>query len=148
MRTIYRSNLSFLAVSMFLFTMVGCGSSAPGNVSGEVKYNGQPLPDGNITFISQVGDKQTVRGKITDGRYSLPGVPVGPVEITVQTIAPSTSTLPPGVKPITPPAGEPQPAPPTGKYVPIPQKYGVPEQSGLKYTVVRGDQTHNIELTR
>src|SRR5438093_4818237 len=104
MRTIQRSCLPFLAVSAFLLAVAGCGrGGGVGNVSGEVKYNGQPLPDGNIAFISTVGEKQAIRGKITDGRYSLTNVPAGPVEVTVQTIPPSTSTLPPGVKPITPP---------------------------------------------
>jgi len=148
MRTIQRSSLSFLAVSTTLLAVLGCGRAGPGNVSGEVKYNGQPLPEGNIAFISTVGEKEAVRGKITDGHYTVTNVPAGPVDITVQTIPPSTATLPPGVKPITPPEGETQPASHPGKYVRIPQKYSIPDQSGLKYTVARGDQTHNIELAR
>ena len=34
-----------------------------------------------------------------------------------------------------------------GTYVEIPRRYYYAEGSGLKYTVQRGDQTHDIELT-
>ena len=35
-----------------------------------------------------------------------------------------------------------------GKYVAIPRKYYDISTSGLKFTVTRGDQTHDIELTK
>src|SRR4051794_30183745 len=78
MRAIYKSSLALLAVSVLLCAAAGCGRRGAGSVHGEVKYQGQPLPDGNIAFLSQVGDKQAVRGKITDGKYSVNGVPAGP----------------------------------------------------------------------
>ncbi len=42
-----------------------------------------------------------------------------------------------------------EPATPTitGTYVPIPEKYRSPDESGLKYTVKTGSQTYDIDLS-
>ena len=39
------------------------------------------------------------------------------------------------------------PPPPPPKPTPIPKKYGDVATSGLKYTVVKGENTYNIELS-
>jgi len=128
--------------------VVGCAGGGKGDVSGQVKFNGQPLPAGAISFISQVGDKQVVNATIQDGKYTVKDIAAGPVLITVATYPPSPPPqLAPGVKPIEGPKGETSAASPPGKYVKIPQKYSLADQSGLTYTVTKGSQEHNIELT-
>lgn len=59
----------------------GCGGK--GKVSGTVTLDGQPLPAGTITFVPSTGPGAA--GKIEDGNYSVTGVPVGKVAVTVET---------------------------------------------------------------
>jgi hypothetical protein len=51
----------------------GCGSSS--TVSGEVRYDGQPVQDGMITFLPADGKGPSVGGPITHGRYTVAGSP-------------------------------------------------------------------------
>ena len=129
----------WLAVLSFAAADMGCGSSKGGaKVSGTVKYQGQPLPSGNVTFFDA---KKEIVGsaEITNGSYSMTGVPPGKVNISV--------TTPPAM-PIDPSNPAPKDmkgeAPVPG--VPIPPQYGNPEQSGLTYDVKPGPQDHPIEL--
>src|SRR5262245_51823297 len=52
----------------------GCGKQL-GEVSGTVSCGGQPLPMATITFLDPEG--RSVSGEVTDGRFSVPDVPVG-----------------------------------------------------------------------
>jgi hypothetical protein len=117
--------------------LTGC-MGGKGNVTGEVKYNGTPLPSGQITFIGQSGEKVVVPGEIKDGKYSLANVPAGPVAITVHTVPPTR----PGRRP----DGTTPPAAPAGAFVKIPSKYAKPSTSGLTFEVKRGENTKNIDL--
>jgi len=137
----------FLTTGLAALVLAGCGGPR-GTVSGQVKYNGQPLPAGEVVFICEAGDKPVVHATIQDGHYSVSGLSVGPAQVTVTTMAPAVqSKLPPGVKPVEPPGGGPAETPAPGKYVPIPPKYGRPDQSGLSCTVKGGSQTYDIDLT-
>jgi hypothetical protein len=138
--------LPLLAVCMAV-TASGCGARRA-TVSGEVKYNGAPLPSGTITFISQAGQKQVAASEIVDGKYTIKGIEPGLAKVTVITLPPSRGGLPPG-------GGKPVEAPSTfsssqqqGKYVPIPRRYGDAEQSGLSYEIKPGSQTKDFELSR
>jgi hypothetical protein len=71
--------LGVLALSVPL--AVGCGGK--GKVSGTVTLDGQPLPAGTITFVPSKGPGAA--GKIEDGKYSVTGVPVGKMTVTVET---------------------------------------------------------------
>jgi len=142
-----RSSLCGLGL-LVVSTVAGCDAGR-GNVSGEVKYNGQPLPSGQITFLSQAGDKKVVTAQIEDGKYTVNDLPAGPAVITVRTTPPPRPAADPGGRAIKPPEGSQEVAPTAaGKYVPIPARYGNPDQSGLNYTVTGGNQTHTVELTR
>jgi hypothetical protein len=124
----------------------GCGARRA-TVSGEVKYNGSPLPSGTITFISQASQNQVAAAEIVDGKYTIKGIEPGPAKVTVVTLPPSKGGLPPR-------GGKPVEAPSTfssshqGKYVPIPRRYGGAEQSGLSYEVKPGSQTKDFDLPR
>jgi hypothetical protein len=131
--------------------LVGCGSGK-GDVSGQVKFKGEPLPSGRVTFVCQAGAKEVFSGEILKGTYTISGIPVGPVKIMVETFQPAPATtlptkipggIPPNIKGMPAP-GAPPPAP--GKYVAIPSRYGNVEKSGLSYTVTAGHQDHDINL--
>ena len=122
---------------VLLVLSAGCGRST-GTVSGKVTFEDQPLGFGTIALICQDGSVSS--GMIRDGTYTIPEVPVGPVEITVRAYPPPRPTM-------TPP-GETRAAaqPPQSEFVPIPERYSDHDQSGLAYTVVPGAQTHDLAL--
>jgi hypothetical protein len=126
-----------LMLSLFALVVAGCGKRM-GEVSGTVKYRGQVLPSGNVTFFG--ADKQIVgSSSITDGKYKVPQVPPGEVKITV--------TTPPAANQMANRApAPPKDMPPPIASIGIPQQYGNPEQSGLNYNVKPGSQEHPIDL--
>ena len=63
-----------------------------------MKYKGEPLPSGRVSFVCEGGDKPVIRGDITGGKYTLANVPAGPATITVETIAPVKGALDPSGK--------------------------------------------------
>jgi hypothetical protein len=107
-------------------------SCAPqvGQVSGKVTYQGVPLPFGSIVFVNAEGN---VVGKcaIANGQYVMTDVPTGSVKVAVE----SHERVPPGL------GGVP------GSYVLIPPRYRKAETSGLGYSVTRGSQTFNLDLS-
>jgi hypothetical protein len=110
---------------------IGC-SRGTGNVSGTVKFNGKPLTDGTVIFYDQ--DNRVRSSKITaEGTYSVTEVRTGMAKITVAVPLPIVFVGP----------GSTTPAP---KAPPVPARYADSERSGLTLDVVRGDQTHPIEL--
>jgi hypothetical protein len=145
-------------LGVLFLAAAGCGGK--GTVSGLVRFKGQPLPNGEINFLGQSGNQVVVKSQIKDGAYKVDGIPTGPVKITVRTfrtsLVPRTAPLSPPKKAadmpdlmkgmqVNPPEPGEQPEPP-GTYVPIPERYADPEQSGLDYTVTRGSQTKDLDL--
>jgi hypothetical protein len=153
---------------------LGCGSR--GTVSGQVHFNGKPLPGGVVKFTSPTGSYNPVTSAIgEDGSYSLT-VPSGEALVSVdnrglktpnstpvgQGGAPSGGGKdgPPKKVVVAPPnemmakMKEEHQAPAQagsksgGTYVAIPDKYYKPESSDLKCNVQGGLQTHNIELSK
>jgi hypothetical protein len=129
--------LSIPAAGLLVF-LSGC-SGGVGTVVGEVKYNGQPLPNGRITFVCSGGSKPALSVDIVDGRYEIANVPAGPVEVTIETFNLRSDPVPGGPPPAPVPKGY--------KYVKIPARYGSAKDSGLSFEVVRGDQTKDFNLT-
>jgi hypothetical protein len=93
-----------------------------------------------------------------DSSYTVSRVPLGPATITVSTRMlrppakegkmmlsppPPPGPLPPGVE-LTPPGMN--SAELEKRYVPIPEKYGDVQGSGLTYTVQSGKQEYNLDL--
>lgn len=125
----------------------GCGAN-PTTVSGTVTFQGRPVPGGSVILYCE--DKQIVRGLIgPDGHYSIPNVPRGAVTVAVQ----AHPRVPDGMqmKQNLPPAAG-GPLPPSagladgGKAVAIPQRYGLPEESGLSAVVGRDAVRYDIDL--
>jgi hypothetical protein len=111
----------------------GCGGkdkNAVRKVTGTVKYKGEKLVGGTVTFVGGENGKERVSSIIQDGSYSIPNAPAGEVKISID--GPTRSSD----------ASKAKEAPP----VVLPAKYSDPAKSGLTYTVTDGTQTHDIEL--
>ena len=129
-------------VFLVLLAVIGCGGNKNEfEVSGTVRYQGQPLPTGTVSFLDS-SNQWLASSPITKGKYTIKGkVPVGPVKITVTTPGSSkTGGRPPNVKAKNK-LGEPFP-----QVIPIPAKYSSADSSGLTYTVKPGENNFDIDL--
>jgi hypothetical protein len=126
--------------------LAGC-KPATAVVTGKVRFQRQPLTSGSVLIFSQ--DKQIISGLILpDGTYRIANVPFGVARVTVRT------------HPLVPPGfNHPQRLPPSknapvatsangdARYVAIPERFNLPEESGLVVNVGREDQEFDINLT-
>jgi hypothetical protein len=121
---------------------IGCGGQPKGDVSGKVKFKGEAIPSGRITFQSQAGRHEVHGSLIRNGSYSVRGLPLGPAAITVETfpITPDTKSVPKGFKVDGKKALEPR------EQLQIPERYKFLSKSGLTYTVEEGSQTKDFDL--
>jgi hypothetical protein len=145
---------------LLLPVLAGCGDR--NKVSGQVKYDGKPVPGGMVTFFPTAPGERAVTAELDEeGNYEVV-LPAGEVKISVDNrgLEETPGTGGGGVSlnvPITPDVkkhlgnpkqGRPQPNRPPGKYRKIPDKYYLIETSGVTYTVEHGDQKHDIELPK
>ena len=131
-----RSCFGVLLLSALLLT--SCGRPT-GVVSGKITCNNRPLSLGTVAMIDE--DGKVASGMISDGEYKIENAPVGPVKISVQVYPPSPMMHPP-----TGPEAGAKPKPRL-VFIPIPDRYKDASSSGLTYTVVSGEQTHDLELS-
>jgi hypothetical protein len=126
------------AVLVLVVLLAGCGGR--GNVSGTVKFDGQPLSGGTITFYdSRNGSQSSAIGK--DGAYSVSGLAAGPVKVSLAVPLPISfvaRSMPGGGEPTPPPVQAP----------PLPAKYLDASTSELGFELARGDQKKNFDLPR
>jgi hypothetical protein len=114
----------------------GCENA--GTVSGTVRYKGQPLSEGSVSFVGEKG--QAATGSIDkSGRYVVFHVPLGSAKVTVQVVGVE------GPPPVSF-AGVPKTASEPGTNVKILLRYSVPATSGLQHTVTKGKQAFDIDL--
>ena len=148
---------------LFLLMVAGCGPRQ-GHVSGQVTFNGAPLPGGRVTFQPADPRKNAVSVDLDDqGRYAA-DLPAGDVAVSIdnrelEPRAPQSgipADLPPALRDKirkTGGAGGGSPRPPegapksSGKYVAIPPRYYAAETSGLTIRVRGGEQTEDLPLT-
>jgi hypothetical protein len=157
-----------LAVLLLVMPIVtGCGAST-GKVSGQVIYQGKPLPGGIVMFRPKNAALNPVSAEIdANGKYEA-RVPAGECKVSVDNRSLSNPDgpspvgaggAPTGVAPKGVAIGPPKDRIATegkdvtlstkkaeGTYVPIPKSYYDPETSGLTLTVKSGGQTFDIEL--
>ncbi len=137
-----KCRLSYLLMSTLVGGLIllpsGCAFfENSGTVSGTVRYKGEPLSEGSVSFVSEKGHVAT--GPIDkSGRYVVSGVSTGSAKVTVQVVS---SEEPPMSF-----AGAPKSL--QGKAVgrKILLRYGVASTSGLQHSVTKGKQEFNIEL--
>jgi hypothetical protein len=117
-------------------------------VSGKVTLQGKPVCCGSVILYCE--DKQIVRGVIDpDGRYSIPNVPMGRAVVTVRSHPPlpigfeTTVDLPPTRDgPILPGHAIKD----SESVTVVPERYGVPEESGLRVQVSSTQVEFDIDL--
>ena len=158
--------MGLLLCSPLLFTS-GCGGldwKSRGIVRGKVKTGGKLLTTGNVIFVNKDGISTSSTISV-DGDYNMVDAPLG--ECTVTVVVNKLPTDPgvrarlsgkgsgpkmpegpkmPGTEVV--PDSPPLPSAPSIPkiIVPIDDKYAKPETSGLKFTVIKGEQTYDIEL--
>jgi hypothetical protein len=141
------------AILVALATVTGCGSQ--GEVSGTVKYNGQLMNKGTVTF--QGRDGKTYASPIgSDGRYAIKGIPTGPAKIGVvvsdeDALVQHFKDKAAGIRNQQDEGKVPK-VQPQGKgsdiksYYVVPPKYGDVNASGLSFDVKSGSQTYDIDI--
>lgn len=123
--------------------LIGCGGVSTTEVTGTVKYRDKPLTTGSITLLAS--DNNLYIGSIeANGQFSIPKVPVGPVKIAVSSPNPNdVETRGSGASAtIGERIGGSRAKPVPAGWVPIPEKYGDPQNSGLT-----GDAKRGVPLT-
>jgi hypothetical protein len=134
-----------LGLSLILLSASGCATKS--NTKGKVSYQGKTLDGGSLAFVTS--DGKVFRSPIKeDGSYEVVNCPPGEVKITVDTpknemrgMDPSQFSRPP--KDIKPPENVNTVKWPT---VIVPDQFKEADKTDLKYTVVSGDQEHNVEI--
>jgi hypothetical protein len=137
--------------------IAGCPASR-GTLSGQVVYNGKPVPGGLLTFVPSEPGVSPVPARIDEnGNYEVQ-LPAGEMQISVDNRELKSSGKPPALGPPPgakiPAAAKGDPAAtspsafqrPPGTYVQLPEKYYRSDTSELKVTVKGGSQKHNVEL--
>jgi hypothetical protein len=127
------------------FAVTGCGGQSTGDITGKVTYDGKPLPAGRVMFFWRGGENAYSSVIKEDGSYSLFKVPVGPVQVTVETFPPVPVGILGGMGGAKPDAAPTMP-PGSARYVKIPAKYRDKIKSLLTYEVKKGAQTYDIDL--
>jgi hypothetical protein len=128
-------------VVLLCAALSGCGQGQ-GEVSGIVRYQGQPLPFGTIQFLGR--DGLPYAGPIgPDGTFCVQ-VPAGAAKVMVHCVYPSS----PPQNPAPPLAsGRAVPTATTGQVSLIPPRYTDWNTSGLAVLVERGQNVQDFALT-
>lgn len=142
------------------FIASGCGPSI-GRVSGQVLFDGKPLPGGRVMFRPADPGANAITAELDEqGRFSV-SLPYGEVSVGVDNreLAPRTRGPAPDVPLNLPPevrakigggthGGSGSTTPGSSRYVEIPSKYYNAETSGLKFTVKAVEQMETTTLTK
>ena len=135
----YRRLYLSLAISTLLIMVpliTGCSESSGAEVTGTVRFNGQPLSGGKVTFFHPSKPGRNVSCYVqADGSYRILEVPSGEVKVTVVALPPRQKNRADKKQ-----AGKKQYVPP------IPMKYTDPETTDIVCPVRGGTQTFDIDL--
>lgn len=149
----FMKSLSF--VLGLLVCVTGCGPRF-GEVSGEVTYQGKPVPGGLLTFRPQDESMNSVAYVLErDGKFKVT-LPVGEVRVcidnrefeprpaTMPALAPGLN-LPPEVSKAMQESSK-ESSRVSDRWVKLPPRYYELETSDLKFEVKGGEQTQTIDL--
>ncbi|WP_437223773.1 hypothetical protein SH661x_003350 [Planctomicrobium sp. SH661] len=129
-----------LLIVLVAFACSGCSSREAAGVSGEVRFEGEPVEKGLIIFYPENG--QVAGAEIVNGKYSIVGDPgaalgVNRVEITAKRKTGKKLVLPPSM---------PKDLQVDEEVQFIPEKYN--KNSSLQVKLERGRNVHNFPLTK
>ena len=144
-------------------SLLGCGggSGPRAIVKGKVTFAGKALTVGNVMFYGKDKDKTGNATIDKDGNYAMNDAPLGEVKITVfvPKMAPGGMAMMKGPGDKMKGMKDAKSVDPSGSgksisimgdmptnVVPIPDKFGNVDTSGLTYTVKSGEQTHDLVL--
>jgi hypothetical protein len=145
--TVKQAGRPFRSACVLLWTtlLVGCGGASVGDVSGRVEHQGKLVTSGSVVFVGS--DRQPKQGAIQpDGTYTVLQVPVGEARVAIHSPDPGevpTIVQDPNDK--RPPRKTPRLGD-RSKWFPLPPEYGDHEKSGLKATIIAGDNTYDLKL--
>lgn len=124
---------------LLVLVIAGCGGR--GSVTGKVTFNSKALPFGQVMFEGSDGEtRQSAIGK--DGSYTVSDLATGQAKAAVNSPNPqSIQIVVKGDKK----RGQ-ESYPPVPGWFPIPSKYNSVDQSGLSYTINKGENTIDIDL--
>jgi hypothetical protein len=136
-------HLILLAVALSLVALTGCGGERRVSVAGNVTLDGEPIPEGSITFIPDQGNHgPTAGGEIIDGEYrveSASGPMTGPHRVEIRATVRTGRSVPdprfPGAR-----------IEEVRDLIPARYKTGKPEGL-LTCNLQAGDNTVNLNLT-
>ncbi len=72
-------------VALLVSLFPGCGDGSA-SISGDVTYNGEPVGDGSITFLSADGKGATAGGMIEGGRFAVDNVTPGLKMVKIEAV--------------------------------------------------------------
>ncbi len=138
--------LCYSLCGLLLLATTGCGDPHA-TVCGRVTVAGQPISDGRVCFFCS--DGHILYGIIaTDGSYTIPNVPYGTAQVTVQPYQALpegiriSQKLPPVINGPRVPAMKTSTDPVARQW----HRYSIPQESGLTVTVDRPQVIYDIEL--
>lgn len=136
MKTRFSTSTGLSLFALVFVAQVGCGGK-PASVSGTVTVDGTPLTQGSVVFAPSSGGMRASGIIQADGSYEIKtnrdaGLEVGEYDVSV--VAREVVETGPGSPPIP------------GKYL-APKRYGNVKTSGLHYSVEKGNNTIDIELS-
>lgn len=146
----YRSLIYASCMLAILLMLSGCNRGTC-TLAGHVTFQNKPLTNGSVILFCE--NQQIVRGVIAnDGSYSIPNVPRGLVRVTVTPVIrlpegyQKKYDLPPVINgPVIPQFGSSDKG---QKLTPIPDRYSVPEESGIAVKVDQPVTAFDIHLVR
>jgi len=150
---------SLIAAALFAaaFSIVGCGDYPRSTVRGKITFNGKPVEDATVIFLTRDNMTYSV-GTKADGSYELAGIPRGPVTVSIQQVLPyvapradptigkGASAKGTGESKDQDAAKVAPPSTPVGVKNPIPSKYTDPKQSGLAFELKDPEQEWSVDL--
>lgn len=150
MRSATRFGLLALLAGAFVF-LASCGERGQrypetgATLEGVVKYRNKPVP---LALVIVVGKDTSANGKADEeGRFKVENVPLGEVEIGVNTDAAKGEMMSKSMAgAYKGPDGKGAGKLKMPELVEVPNKYFDPTGSGIKTTVKKGANTYDIEL--
>ncbi|AMV23597.1 hypothetical protein VT84_04245 [Gemmata sp. SH-PL17] len=145
----------FAAATTVAVVLAGCGGDVPrGRVHGTIKYQGKPLTGATVIFIAQ-DSKTHVLDLKPDGTYDVSGVALGPIKVSIQTVAPRSAVKgefdPPSsqAKGVTDEkAGKKSSSAEVSKVAGpmLPARFADADKSGLSFDLKEPDQEWSVDL--